>query len=121
MVGIHISRFGGGTIAKFLIALRRRNMKLMKTYDRLSARLQAWGADKWMHVLSCVLIAEIVGAIAGRWADAIIAALCGFDAALIVGVAKECFDVWRGEELDEKDLLADTYGAVIGAVMVLIM
>lgn len=96
------------------------NKLLRKFYD-LSERLQSFGADKYLHVLACLLIAQTAGAIARIWADNLPAALVGLEAALVVGLAKELLDYSvKHEHLDGKDLVADCIGGALGALFVML-
>lgn len=95
--------------------------RVLKAYDKLVDWLCGIGADKYVHVLCCLLICALVGAFAGIWLDDAEASLAGFGAAMFAGASKEVWDGIRGEALDLKDLAADTLGAAVGAVLVMIL
>ena len=95
--------------------------KIIRYYDMAVARLCGIGADKYVHVLCCLLICALVGAFAGIWLDDAEASLVGFGAAMFAGASKEVWDGIRGEALDLKDLAADTFRAAVGAVLVMIL
>lgn len=95
--------------------------RVLKAYDKLVDWLCSIGADKYVHVLCCLLICALVGAFAGIWLDDDEASLAGFGAAMFAGASKEVWDGIRGEALDLKDLAADTLGAAVGAVLVMIL
>ena len=81
------------------------------------------GADKFIHLLVCIIIAETVAVcdvtIFNR--NAIIAATLGVIVAIFIGIGKEVIDFFRNGLFDFKDLKFDTYGAFIGGLLALIL
>lgn len=74
------------------------------------------GIDKWLHGVACFAIVAVVALIfKGTMGESnIVCATCGIIAALVVGIAKEAIDFFRGGKFDAGDLVADIIGAVIG-------
>lgn len=92
---------------------------MKKIYDWLCGNL-----DKVCHFLACVLIAIIFSAIILHTTvgvTVLIASICGLIAAIICGILKEVYDVINGGIFDTKDLLADLIGAIVGALMALLI
>lgn len=81
------------------------------------------GADKFIHLLVCIIIAENVATydaeIFNR--NAIVAAIVGIVTAIIIGIGKEVIDFFRNGLFDVNDLKFDTYGAFIGGLLALIL
>lgn len=96
-------------------------MSWSNLYNSIAERLMKVSSDKYLHILCCLLICSLVGAIAGIWMSGIETASVGFVIAVLVGVAKELWDKKRGETFDLKDLTADVIGAGIGAILVMIL
>lgn len=81
------------------------------------------GADKFIHLLVCVIIAENVATYDAELfnRNAIIAAIVGIVTAIIIGIGKEVIDFFRNGLFDVNDLKFDTYGAFIGGLLALIL
>lgn len=81
------------------------------------------GADKFIHLLVCVIIAENVATYDAQVfnRNAIIAAIVGIITAIVIGVGKEVIDFFRNGLFDVNDLKFDTYGAFIGGLLALIL
>lgn len=81
------------------------------------------GADKFIHLLVCIIIAENVATYDAQVfnRNAIIAAIIGIVAAIIIGIGKEVIDFFRNGLFDVNDLKFDTYGAFIGGLLALIL
>lgn len=81
------------------------------------------GADKFIHLLVCVIIAENVATYDAQVfnRNAIVAAAIGAITAIIISVCKEVIDFFRNGLFDVNDLKFDTYGAFIGGLLALIL
>ena len=81
------------------------------------------GADKFIHLLVCVIIAENVATYDAQVFNrsAIVAAAIGAITAIIISVGKEVIDFFRNGLFDVNDLKFDTYGAFIGGLLALIL
>lgn len=81
------------------------------------------GADKFIHLLVCVIIAENVATYDAELfnRNVIIAAIVGIVTAIIIGIGKEVIDFFRNGLFDVNDLKFDTYGAFIGGLLALIL
>lgn len=81
------------------------------------------GADKFIHLLVCIIIAENVATYDAEIFNrsAIVAAAIGAITAIIIGVGKEVIDFFRNGLFDANYLKFDCYGAIIGAVLALIL
>lgn len=81
------------------------------------------GADKFIHLLVCIIIAENVASYDAELfnRNAIVAAIVGIVTAIIIGIGKEVIDFFRNSLFDVNDLKFDTYGAFIGGLLALIL
>lgn len=81
------------------------------------------GADKFIHLLTCVIIAENVATYDAEIFNrsAIVAAAIGTITAIIISVGKEVIDFIRNGLFDTNDLKFDCYGAIIGGLLALIL
>ena len=81
------------------------------------------GTDKFIHLLVCIIIAENVATYDAEIFNrsAIVAAAIGAITAIIIGVGKEVIDFIRNGLCDLNDLKFNCYGAIIGAVLALIL
>lgn len=81
------------------------------------------GADKFIHLLVCVIIAENVATYDAEIFNrsAIVAAAIGAITAIIIGVGKEVIDFIRKGLCDLNDLKFDCYGAILGGLLALIL
>lgn len=81
------------------------------------------GADKFIHLLVCIIIAENVATYDAELfnRNAIIAAIVGIVTAIIIGIGKEVIDFFRNGLFDVNDLKFDTYGAFVGGLLALIL
>lgn len=81
--------------------------------------------DKVCHFCVCVVIALVFGAIifhTTAGATALIGGTCGLFASIIIGFMKEVYDAFIGSgKFDLKDLLADTIGGIVGAVLLILL
>ena len=80
------------------------------------------GADKFIHLLVCIIIAENVATYDAQVFNrsAIIAAIVGIVTAIIIGIGKEVIDFFRNGLFDFKDLKFDCYGAILGGLLAFI-
>ena len=99
------------------------NKIIIKDMFKINDLVNKVGADKFIHLLVCVIIAETVAVcdvtIFNR--SAIIAAIIGIVAAIVIGIGKEVIDFFRNGLFDVNDLKFDTYGAFIGGLLALIL
>ncbi len=81
------------------------------------------GADKFIHLLVCIIIAENVATYDAEIFNrsAIVAAAIGAITAIIIGVGKEVIDFIRKGLCDLNDLKFNCYGAIIGGLLALIL
>lgn len=81
------------------------------------------GADKFIHLLVCVIIAENVATYDAEIFNrsAIVAAAIGAITAIIIGVGKEVIDFIRNGLFDLNDIKFDCYGAILGGLLALIL
>lgn len=89
--------------------------KVLSGYRKAAGWLASFGADRWMHLVAGLLIAYIVGRIAGEpvWSAALVGALAAF----VVGFFKEIADSFTGSRGDLVDMVFTTIGGVAGAVL----
>ena len=100
---------------------------MKKLFNKLSKWMCGIASDKYAHSLCSMLIAFIVSALLFALAGMLSlpmsksgTALLGFGAAYIIGVVKEKIDENKGGTFDFRDLEAETFGAMIGALMFVI-
>lgn len=81
------------------------------------------GTDKFIHLLVCIIIAENVATYDAEIFNrsAIVAAVIGAITAIIICVGKEVIDFIRKGLFDLNDLKFDTYGAIVGGLLALIL
>lgn len=81
------------------------------------------GADKFIHLLVCIIIAENVATYDAEIFNrsAIVAAAIGAITAIIIVVGKEVIDFIRKGLCDLNDLKFDCYGAILGGLLALIL
>lgn len=77
------------------------------------------GTDKYVHLLACLLITFVVGQGIYLFSDYPLAncAAMGGIAAMMLGVAKECYDEFSGGDMDYKDLFFDAIGCLLGILV----
>ena len=80
------------------------------------------GADKFIHLLVCIIIAENVATYDAQVfnRNAIVAAIIGIVTAIVIGIGKEVIDFFRNGLFDFKDLKFDCYGAILGGLLAFI-
>lgn len=71
-------------------------------------------ADKYVHVIACLIISLVVARIVPF--GTLLSAAHGLLAAMLIGLAKE----WVDDEFDWGDIKADFVGALLGALLSLI-
>lgn len=78
------------------------------------------GGDKWLHLFVSVLLTFIIGEGVYWCSDYPLsnAGAVGGVAALMIGVAKECYDEFAGGAIDLADLIADAIGCLLGIIFV---
>ena len=76
--------------------------------------LCGFGGDKYVHVITCLVIALVTARIVPF--GTLLSAAHGLLAAMLVGLAKE----WVDDEFDWNDIKADAVGAMLGALLSLI-
>lgn len=81
------------------------------------------GADKFIHLLVCVIIAENVATYDAQLfnRNAIVAAAIGAITAIIIGIGKEVIDFIRNGLCDLNDIKFDCYVAILGGLLALIL
>ena len=99
--------------------MKKISQRMKDAVKALNRKVEVVPQDKMLHFTTCLLI--------GFWAakgmylltgSRCISFLIGAFAAIIVGVWKEISDANKPDDyFDPKDLLADIYGAAIGAAM----
>lgn len=74
------------------------------------------GLDKCLHVVVCFVITAFAALLCyGVFGQPhAVSAAIGAIAAFCVGVAKECYDFFKGGKFDVKDILADVIGIAAG-------
>lgn len=86
--------------------------------EEVAKRLHSYEKDKYMHFAACTFIAWIVGKCLGLFIPTPIAVAGGFIIAVMAGVAKEGRDSHKQDDtFSWSDVMADVYGAAVGAVM----
>lgn len=92
------------------------------------SKILAWlngNMDKICHFCICLVISLVFGAIifhTTAGATALIGGACGLIAAFIIGLMKEVYDGFISEGIfDLKDLLADTLGGIVGALILMLL
>lgn len=79
--------------------------------------------DKVWHFLASMLIVIVVAfLVANLWLGKAASVVIGFALAMVAGVAKETYDVYKGDSVDyerfnTKDILADVIGALFGVLI----
>lgn len=81
------------------------------------------GADKFIHLLVCIIIAENVATYDAQVfnRNTIVATAIGIVTPIVIGIGKEVVDFFRNGLFDVYDLKFDTYGAFIGGLLALIL
>lgn len=91
---------------------------------RINDLVDKIGADKFIHLLVCIIIAENVATYDAEIFNrsAIVAAAIGaITAIIIIGVGKEVIDFIRNGLCDLNDIKFDCYGAILGGLLALIL
>ena len=82
--------------------------------NRIKEWLCGFTADKYVHVIVCLIISLVVARIVPF--VALLSAAHGILAAMLIGLAKE----WVDDEFDWGDIKADAVGALLGGLLSLI-
>lgn len=82
--------------------------------NRIKEWLCGFTADKYVHVIVCLVIALVVARIVPF--GALLSAAHGLFTAMLIGLTKE----WVDDEFDWGDIKADFVGALLGALLSLI-
>ena len=82
--------------------------------NRIKEWLCGFTADKYVHVIVCLIISLVVARIVPF--GALLSAAHGLFTAMLIGLAKE----WVDDEFDWGDIKADFVGALLGALLSLI-
>lgn len=96
--------------------------KLLKRYDRITARLCALGSDKYVHFIAGTAVTQLVMVLA--CALSLPVAVCfifGFTVAVLAGFAKELCDALRMKPFDGADWMATAAGGLFGAALTLLI
>ena len=98
------------------------NKIIIKDMFKINDLVNKIGADKFIHLLVCIIIAENVATYDAQVFNrsAIIAAIVGIVTAIIIGIGKEVIDFFRNGLFDFKDLKFDCYGAILGGLLAFI-
>ena len=98
------------------------NKIIIKDMFKINDLVNKVGADKFIHLLVCIIIAENVAAYDAQVFNrsAIVAAIVGIVTAIIIGIGKEVIDFFRNGLFDFKDLKFDCYGAILGGLLAFI-
>ena len=82
--------------------------------EKAKERLCGFEGDKYVHVITCLVIALIVARIVPF--GALLSAAHGVLVAMLLGLAKE----WVDDDFDWNDIKADFVGALLGGLLSLI-
>lgn len=97
--------------------------KIFSVYDKVAQWLCGFGSDKYVHLLTGLLISFAVAwvfILTTAGATKPVCAVCGVIAAMLIGLFKEIVDFFRDKPFDAKDWLFTAVGGVIGALIYLI-
>ena len=98
--------------------------KFLEFYDKLAKRLCSFGSDKYLHLITGLLIGffmSLLFAATTKGCMPLSYAACGAIAATIAMLLKEIIDFFRGGSFDIADWLFGTIGGIIGALLYLII
>lgn len=98
------------------------NKIIIKDMFKINDLVNKIGADKFIHLLVCIIIAENVATYDAQVFNrsAIIATIVGIVTAIVIGIGKEVIDFFRNGLFDFKDLKFDCYGAILGGLLAFI-
>ena len=83
-------------------------------FDRFAEWLEAFGTDKWIHVIAVMVVAWVVATVVSVFGlPRAFNGLIGIAAAIVAGVWKEAYDKRTTGLWDNKDLVADGVGALL--------
>lgn len=99
------------------------NKITIKDMFKINDLVDKFGADKFIHLLVCIIIAENVATYDAQVfnRNAIVAAAIGIITPIVIGIGREVIDFFRNGLFDVNDLKFDTYGAFIGGLLALIL
>ncbi len=92
----------------------------MKTmYEKVANWLCGFGSDKWVHLLTCLVITFVVTVFVRTTFhdDGYVSAGIGACGAMMVGFFKEWWDNFTTGEFGYSDLVFDAVGCLMGAGM----
>lgn len=76
-------------------------------------------ADKYLHYLSGLIIAQIAAQILDHHIAWYFAYFLGFLASVVAGCLKEWYDRYHGGSTEMTDIVATTYGGLLGIILLL--
>ena len=83
-------------------------------FDRFAEWLEAFGTDKWIHVVAVMVVAWAVAMVISIFGlPRAFNGLMGVAATIVAGVWKEAYDKRTTGLWDNKDLVADGVGMVL--------
>lgn len=83
-------------------------------FDKFAEWLEAFGTDKWIHVVAFMVVAWAVATVVSAFGlSRALNGLMGVAAAIVAGVWKEAYDKRTTGLWDNKDLVADGVGMVL--------
>ena len=83
-------------------------------FDKFSEWLEAFGTDKWIHVVAVMVVAWAVATVVSIFGlPRVLNGLMGVAATIVAGVWKEAYDERTTGLWDNKDLVADGVGMVL--------
>lgn len=96
-------------------------MKILNYYNKVAEWICSFSADRYVHLISCLLIAEIASGVCHRFGLYMwISAVAGLFTGVSFGFLKEVFDKHRGELFDKSDFIFSYIGAIIGSLLFII-
>lgn len=93
----------------------------MRKIREICVKLAAYGADAWMHLTACIVIASIVFKVFKGAADPFLPPAAAVLITFFIGIVKEFVDARTGGSDSVKDLVFDIIGAVIGTLICLML
>ena len=83
-------------------------------FDKFAEWLEAFGTDKWIHVVAVMVVAWAVATVVSVFGlPRAFNGLMGVAAAIVAGMTKEAYDKRTTGLWDNKDLVADGVGMVL--------
>ena len=88
---------------------------MKKLYLKIKDGLCGISSDKYLHFIMCMILTQILVFALDSFAVAVVGVMG-------IGILKELFDKFvMKEDFDTKDLVADSYGVLVGLVVLILI